>query len=225
MIRNRSLQARSDAAAFSIALLLAAVVFSGAASAQAQVPAATQPPAPNAQLQQNQTHPVIIHLDAGSTTIQWTLRGSAHNAHGTFQIKGGLITFNPATGVADGEILVDVATGASGNAARDGRMRSEVLETQKYPTAFFHPTLVTGTLKPGNTERLTMQGTLNIHGADHPLILKIDAKQQGTVLAATTHFLIPYVAWGMKDPSMFVFRVARQVEVDVTAHGSIEGAP
>jgi polyisoprenoid-binding protein YceI len=124
--------------------------------------------------------------------------------------------------VTTSELLVALSTG---NADRDATMQKEVLQSDKYPEAFFHPTRITGTLKAGATQTISAEGTFNIHGADHPL--KLDAevtlnREQATV---TTHFRIPYVEWGMKDPSAFLLRVGKDVEVDVSAHGTVEGVP
>jgi polyisoprenoid-binding protein YceI len=168
---------------------------------------------------------ITIHLDAGKSKIEWVLHDTIHTVNGTFQLKGGLITFNFATGVADGELLVDVSTGASGNATRDNKMKTQVLETQKFPTAFFHQTMVTGAIRPGTTQQLTVQGTLNIHGADHPITLKVDVKADGSMVTATTHFAIPYVAWGMRDPSIMLIHVGKQVDVTVIAQGTVEKTP
>ncbi len=169
---------------------------------------------------QAQAPKVTVHLDPATTEIHWTLDGNAHTTHGTFKLKGGMVSFDPATGAADGELLVDLATGTSGNKDRDAKMQSEVLQSDKYPDAFFHPARITGALKPG-TQTLAAEGSFNIHGADHPLTLQIEVKLDGDQATATTHFAIPYVAWGMKDPSVFLLRVGKEVEVDVVAHGTV----
>ena len=169
-----------------------------------------------------QAQKVTIHLDPAQSEIHWTLSDTTHTVKGTFKLKGGMLVFDTKTGAAEGEILVDTASGESGNGSRDGKMQKEVLETGKYPQAFFHPTKISGGLKPGATQDMTAEGTFNIHGADHPLTLQLKVHVEGDKVTATTRFVVPYVAWGMKDPSFMMFRVGKQVDVDVTAHGSLE---
>ena len=166
---------------------------------------------------------VTMHIDPVRTEIHWTLNGNVHTVHGTFRLKGGLITFDPSTGAAQGEIAVDVQTGESGNHSRDGHMQKDVLESDKYPQAIFHPEKVTGAIKAGSTQDVTIDGTFTLHGKDHPLRLNAKVQVDGQEAVATTHFTVPYVDWGMKDPSTFVLRVDKTVDVDVTAKGGIEG--
>jgi polyisoprenoid-binding protein YceI len=78
-------------------------------------------------------------------------------------------------------------------------------------------------VKSGQTQTVTVEGTFTIHGADHPLKLEIKVQVDGPEAVATTHFGVPYVAWGMKDPSTFMLRVGKEVEVDVVAKGHIDG--
>ena len=68
-----------------------------------------------------------------------------------------------------------------------------------------------------------MDGTFNIHGTDHALRMGVKVQTNGDKIIATTHFVVPFVDWGMKDPSNFVLKVGKQVDVDVVAHGTIEG--
>jgi polyisoprenoid-binding protein YceI len=166
---------------------------------------------------------ITMHIDPARTEIHWTLSGNMHTVHGTFKLKGGLITFDPSTGAAQGEIAVDLVTGESGNQSRDGHMQKDVLESEKYPQAIFHPAKVTGVVKSGSTQNVTVEGTFTLHGKDHPLRLDAKIQVDGHDAVATTRFTVPYVEWGMKDPSTFLFRVDKTVDVDVIAKGGIEG--
>jgi polyisoprenoid-binding protein YceI len=163
-----------------------------------------------------------VTLDPAQTEIHWTLKG-LHTTHGTFKLKSGEFFFDPATGMAQGEILVDATTGESGNPARDKRMQEEVLQSNLYPAVFFHPTQLKGTFKQGEgTQDLTGEGTFNIHGADHPIEMPLKVQVAAGTVTATTHFTVPYVAWGMKDPSKFLFRVSKTVEIEVNAKGTVK---
>ncbi len=44
---------------------------------------------------------------------------------------------------------------------------------------------------------------------------------QNDLVTATAKFSVPYVAWGMKDPSNLVLRVDKIVDVDVTLAGTL----
>jgi len=163
-----------------------------------------------------------VVLDPAQTEIRWKLSG-LHSVHGTFKLKSGEFLFNPKTGLAEGEILVDATTGESGNAARDKRMQDEVLESNRYPAIFYHPTEIKGPFKVGEgAQDLTGEGTFNIHGADHPLELPLKVQISADTVTATSRFTVPYVDWGMKNPSKFLFRVGKQVEIEVSAKGTIK---
>lgn len=162
-------------------------------------------------------------LDPAQTEIHWKLSAGLHTVHGTFKLKSGEFLFNPKTGLAEGEILVDATTGESGNAARDKRMQDEILQSNRYPAIFYHPTEIKGPFKAGaGMQDLTGEGTFNIHGADHPLELPLKVQISADTVTATTRFTVPYVEWGMKNPSKFLLRVGKQVEVEVRAKGTIK---
>jgi len=159
-----------------------------------------------------------FQLDPSKTEINFTLHDPLHTVHGSFKLKRGDIHFDPATGKAGGEIVIDLASGASGNGSRDKRMQKEVLESQKYPEAIFVPDSIKGRLETEGESTLDLHGVFKIHGADHEmtLTLLVDALGGGRY-AVTSHFSIPYVEWGMKDPSNFLLKVDKKVEMEIKA--------
>ena len=172
-----------------------------------------------------QKHGLKVVLDPSQTVIRWSLNGDLHNTHGTFKLKTGQLIFDPETGVAEGEILVDATTGESGDKARDKKMQDEVLESGRYPAIFFHPSQLKGAYKDtADVQDLEAQGTFNIHGADHPLSLPLKVKVTAGTVTANTQFDVPYVEWGMKNPSKFLVRVGKQVHIDVAAKGTLAQA-
>ena len=162
-----------------------------------------------------------FELDPAKTEINFTLHDPLHTVHGTFKLKRGSIHFDPATGKAGGEIVIDVASGASGNGSRDKRMHKEILESAKFPEAVFTPDSVKGRLETEGESQLDVHGGFKIHGADHEMTLQflVDALGGGQY-KATSHFSIPYVEWGIKDPSNFLLKVDKQVLMEIKAAAS-----
>ena len=156
-----------------------------------------------------------LDLDPGKTEIQFTLHDVLHTVRGTFQLKRGSIHFDPDSGKASGEIVVDVTSGASGSDARDRRMHKDILQSQRYPEAVFIPDRVDGKLAPQGSSQIDLHGVFKIHGADHELVLHFQVDRAGDQAIASAHFSIPYVEWGMKDPSNFLLKVGKTVEMDI----------
>jgi polyisoprenoid-binding protein YceI len=163
---------------------------------------------------------LAFRLDPASTNIHWTLNTTIHTVHGTFKLKAeerSTFKIDPATGDASGLIVIDAASGESGDSARDKRMHTAVLESVQYPLITFRPTHVDGKIDLAAGGTVTVSGILNLHGQDHPLNLTVNLHPQGTAAGLATHFTVPFVAWGLKDPSTFIFRTDKEVTLDVDA--------
>ena len=155
-----------------------------------------------------------------SARRHWTVGSTLHTVHGTFALKSGTVHFDPETGKAGGEIVVDATSGESGNGSRDARMRKEILETAKYPDVVFRPTQVEGQVGPYGASDVKLHGIWSIHGADHDFIALVHAELMGDHWKATSKFEVPYVMWGIKDPSNFLLKVKPVVGVELEMSGS-----
>jgi len=163
-----------------------------------------------------------IDLDPARTTIGFTLGDVLHTVHGSFKLKRGCLKFDSTTGKASGEIVVDVASGESGGGTRDKRMHKEILESARYPEAVFTPDRVSGELAPRGESQVDIHGAFQIHGASHEMTLHFRAEVKDGEVATSTGFVIPYVAWGMKNPSNFLLKVKDKVEMDIQAAGRLQ---
>lgn len=162
-----------------------------------------------------------LTLDPAQTKIDWSLGATMHTARGTFKLESGEIQFDLATGVVGGRIVIDAKSGSSGNDGRDKKMHREVLESERYPEIVFNPKSFKGTVPPSGAGSITLDGTFTLHGADHPFSMTLELSVSGKVLSATTNFKVPFVAWGLKDPSVFVLRVDKEVLVSVSTSGTL----
>ena len=168
---------------------------------------------------------VVIELDPAQTQIQFTLSDVLHTVNGTFKLKRGTVRFDPKTGKASGLVVVDVTSGESGSGMRDRKMHKDILQSQQYPEATFKPVQVKGKIDSQAPSQIEVQGIFNLHGSDHEVTLTFQVHPAGDRLNGTTHFVIPYEQWGMKNPSTLFLRVSDKVDIDVQAVGNTIPAP
>jgi len=157
----------------------------------------------------------VFNLDPAQTTVAFTLHDVLHTVHGTFKLKRSALHFDPETNKAAGEIIVDVASGDSGSQGRDKRMHKEILESKKFPEASFVPDRVEGKLAPDGPSELDFHGQFSIHGASHEMSLHFHVEGKAGQYTGSSHFVIPYVQWGMKNPSNFLLKVDDKVDLDL----------
>ena len=163
----------------------------------------------------------VFDVEASQSRAAFTLGDVLHTVHGKFKVKRGSIRFDPATGAASGEIVVDATSGDSGNGDRDKRMHKEILESKEFPEISFVPSKVHGKVNVNGESKVEIEGTFTIHGASHPLTASAVVTASGDRLQAKVHFVVPYVSWGMKNPSNFLLKVGKTVDVDLEASGHI----
>jgi polyisoprenoid-binding protein YceI len=163
-----------------------------------------------------------IRFDPAKTRIEWTLGDVLHTVQGTFQLKSGSILFDPQTGEASGQMVVDATSGNSGNKTRDSKMNKEILESSRYPEIIFSPSHVSGYVAGQESSTVQVAGTFMIHGGSHELTLTLPISVKSSSIEAHTSFPVPYVAWGMKDPSTLFLKVDKEVQVRISTVGDVQ---
>jgi len=191
-----------------LAMLLAPVV-----TQQAQT---SQPRGPQS------SHQFVLRVDPAESSIHWTVDSSLHTVHGTFHVKRGSVSIDPATGKASGEIVVDASSGESGNDSRDKKMHKDVLESDKYAEIIFRPDRVDGTIARQGNSNLTLHGTFSLHGAEHEFSASAKAELNADHFKGSAAISVPYIEWKLKNPSNFLLKVKPVVEVEVELAGSVQ---
>jgi polyisoprenoid-binding protein YceI len=159
---------------------------------------------------------VALEIDPARSTVRFELDAMLHTVRGAFAVKGGRIRFNPATGSISGEIVVDAASGSSGNEGRDRKMHTTVLESGRYPEIILRPVRIAGPIGPGSS-KVQMAGVLAIHGAEHEVTIPLTVEISGGRYHAVGEFRVPYVKWSMKNPSNLFLRVKEYVDLSIDA--------
>jgi polyisoprenoid-binding protein YceI len=158
-----------------------------------------------------------LNLDPGRTKVDFTLGDVLHTVHGSFRLAHGNIQFDSQTRKCSGEIAIDARSGDSGSEARDSRMKKSILEADRFPEIVFLPDRFQGSVPAEGAGHADVHGVFRIHGADHELTVPVDIQRSNGQLEFKTRFDVPYVQWGMKNPSTLILRVDKTVRIDIDA--------
>jgi polyisoprenoid-binding protein YceI len=165
---------------------------------------------------------ITFGIDPAQSKVRWTLESTVHTVHGSFAFKKGSIHVDASTGTASGEIVVDATSGNSGNDGRDKKMHREVLESGKYSNIIFRPDRVEGQISQQGICNVQIHGNLLLHGSEHEITVPIQGELAGDHWAGSAKFHVPFIAWGLKNPSNFFLKVNHTVEIEVELKGSLQ---
>jgi polyisoprenoid-binding protein YceI len=162
-----------------------------------------------------------LTVSPDASQVAFTLGGTGHHVQGTFHVQKGSIDFDPSAQKISGSVIVAAGSGNSSEPSRDKKMNADVLDTEHFAEVTFAPSRYQGTLATSGDSTIQVSGTFTLHGTSHDLTLPMQIHIEGTNLTAKGHFTVPYVKWGLKDPSIFILKVAKEVDIDLTLSGQV----
>ena len=168
-------------------------------------------------LAQHQT--LTLNPDASHVAI--TLNTTHEVVHGTFHLQSGTIDFDRSSPHLSGSILVLSATGETGNSSRDNRMKKSILLAAQHANISFAPTSYTGSLSATAPSTLQVTGIFTLLDTPHTLTIPILVQLNGLAATAKAHFEIPYIEWGVKDPSFLFWKADKSVVIDLDLSGQL----
>jgi polyisoprenoid-binding protein YceI len=163
-------------------------------------------------------------VNPDASQVAFSLGGNAHHVNGTFHVQSGHIDFDRSAATISGSVVVAAGSGNSGDQGRDKKMNTDVLDVAHYAEVAFVPKSFQGVLAPSGDSTIQVTGVFTLHGTPHDLTVPMQIHVEGTALTAKTHFVVPYVQWGLKDPSIFILKVAKEVGIDLTLVGSVSSS-
>ena len=159
-----------------------------------------------------------------ASQVAFALGGSGHHVNGTFHVQSGSINFNPSAKTISGSVVVAAGSGNSSEPSRDKKMNSDILDVAHFAEVTFAPKSYQGTIAPTGESSIQVTGVFTLHGTSHDLTVPMQIHIDGTSLTARGSFTVPYVQWGLKDPSNFIFKIAKEVGIDLTLVGKVTGS-
>ena len=170
--------------------------------------------------------PLTVTLDPAKSRLSIRFHATMHNVDGSLGPASGVFQLDPSTGQASGEIRMDFSGATTELKRRDRKMHQKILETHRYPGATFHVerVVVPRQLRPGKND-VQLWGKVDFHGASHEVSLPAEVTLDGQGFRARGWIEVPYISWGLRDPSVFLMRVAPVVTVEVDVVGTVSPAP
>lgn len=163
-------------------------------------------------------------VNPDASKVAFSLGGNTHHVDGTFHVQSGSIEFDRNAAKIAGSVVVAAGSGNSGDNGRDKKMNTDVLDAAHYADVSFVPQSYQGTIAASGDSTIQVSGTFTLHGTPHELTVPMQLHIEGSSLTAKTHFTVPYVKWGLKDPSIFILKVAKEVEIDLTLVGRVSAS-
>jgi len=170
-----------------------------------------------AALAQHQTF--VVNPDASQ--VRMTLNTTHEVVNGTFHIQSGSIEFDRGTPRMLGSVVVLAGSGKTGNDSRDKKMNKDILKVEQYAAVSFEPKTYTGAIALSGDSTIQVTGVFTLLGTPHEIAIPILVHLEGTTATAKAHFVVPYVHWGLKNPSFLIWKADDDVAIDLILAGRL----
>ncbi len=168
-------------------------------------------------LAQQQTF--VANPDASE--VKMTLKTTREVVNGTFHIQSGSLEFERSTAKMSGSVVVLAGSGKTGNGSRDKKMNKDILEVEQHATVSFEPKSYAGAIAPSGDSTIQVTGIFTLLGTPHEITIPILVHLEGTTATVKAHFVVPYIQWGLKDPSFLFWKADKDVAIDLFLTGRL----
>ncbi|HSY01025.1 MAG TPA: YceI family protein [Acidobacteriaceae bacterium] len=156
-----------------------------------------------------------------ASEIRMTLNTTHEVVNGTFHIQSGSIDFDRSSSAISGSVVVLAASGKTGNDSRDKKMNKDVLKVDQFATVSFAPKSYTGKIAPSGDSTIQVSGIFTLLGNPHDLTIPMQIHIDGGRATAKARFVVPYVQWGLKNPSFLIWKAENDVAIDLNLTGQL----
>ena len=160
-------------------------------------------------------------VNPDASEVKMKLKTTHEVVSGTFRIQSGSIEFDRSAPEMSGLVAVLAGSGKTGNDSRDKKMNKDILKVDQYTTVSFVPKTYTGTIAPSGDSTIQVSGVFTLLGTAHDLTIPMQIHMDGSKATARAHFVVPYVQWGLKNPSFMFWKAENDVAIDLTLVGQV----
>jgi len=156
-----------------------------------------------------------------ASEVKMTLKTTHEVVNGTFHLQSGSLNFDRSAAKISGSVVVAAGSGKTGNGSRDKKMNKDILEVEQYATVSFEPRSYAGVIAPLGDSTIQVTGIFTLLGTPHEITIPILVHLDATAATAKAHFVLPYIQWGLKDPSFLFWKADKEVAIDLFLTGGL----
>src|SRR5580700_1285798 len=160
-------------------------------------------------------------VNPDASEVRMTLNTTREVVNGTFHIQSGSIEFDRSTPKMSGSVIVAAGSGKTGNDSRDKKMNKDILKVDQFATVSFAPKTYNGAIAASGDSTIQVSGVFTLLGTPHDLTIPMQIHIDGSKATVKAHFVVPYVQWGLKNPSFLIWKAENDVAVDLNLVGQV----
>ena len=160
-------------------------------------------------------------VNPDTSEVRMTLKTTHELVSGTFHIQSGSIEFDRGTSKMSGSVVALAASGKTRNDTRDNKMNKDILQVEQHATVSFEPKSYAGTIAASGDSTIQVAGIFTLLGMPHQITIPMLVHLEGATASAKAHFVVPYVQWGLKNPSFLIWKAENDVAIDLNLRGTI----
>ncbi len=168
-------------------------------------------------LAQHQTF--AVNPDASEVKIK--LNTTHEVVNGTFHVQSGSIDFDRSASHLSGMVVVAAGSGKTGNDSRDKKMNKDILKVEQFTSISFVPRTYTGKIAGSGDSTIQVTGVFTLLGTPHDLTIPMQIHIEGPKVTAKGQLVVPYVQWGLKNPSFLIWKAENDVGVELNLVGDL----
>lgn len=160
-------------------------------------------------------------VDPDASEVKMKLNTTHEVVNGIFHVQSGSIDFDRTVSHISGIVIVAAGSGKTGNDSRDKKMNKDILKVDQFATVSFAPKTYNGIIGASGDSTIQVSGVFTLLGTAHDLTIPMQIHVDGTKATAKAQFVVPYVLWGLKNPSFLIWKAENDVTIDLKLVGQI----
>jgi hypothetical protein len=156
-----------------------------------------------------------------ASEVKMTLKTTHEVVNGAFHIQSGSLEFDRTAAKISGSVVVLAGSGKTGNGSRDKKMNKDILEVEQHATVSFEPKSYAGAIAPSGDSTIQATGIFTLLNTPHEITIPILVHIESTTATVKAHFVVPYIQWGLKDPSFLFWKADKDVTIDLFLTGRL----